>query len=506
MRSLILISAISLTGPILAAAADQATPIDPSSPASVQQLRDELQREQTHIKRLEERLAAVEAAQSAASPAPSAPGGGTSSPGTVSAATNPNALSGSFGPDGFTLASTNGANAIHFRGNVSTDGRFYTDAYTPSTDDTWLIRRLRPTLEGTIANNFDFRLMPDFAQGKTILQDAWADARIERWLILQFGKFKAPVGLERLQLEQFNRFIETSLTADLLPYRDLGVKLGGVLDAGLLSYDVGVFDGAVDGGSTDGNIVPDQNSTGKFTWDGRVFAAPFLHSEIVALKAFGAGVAGTYDNVDGIATGTATTSLLAAYKTPGQQSMFSYRSNTDAAGALNNATVAHGIERRIVPQFYYYYGSFGLLGEYVDENQQVERHLTTLATRSATLHNTAWQLQGSVFLTGEDEAYDAATPKSNFGFGQRGTGAWELIARYHVLSLDEAAFEGGSGSFANPLTSPRVARALGGGINWYLNRNFKTQLDYEVTRYVGGAVAGNRPAEHVLISQFALIF
>jgi phosphate-selective porin OprO and OprP len=504
MRWMSLLSVASLAAPLLVSAADQVPPPDPSNAESVQQLREELQREQTHIKQLEDRLATVEAAQSAAvSQAPQASGGSAS---PVAAAANPNTLLGSFGPEGFTLASADGANALHFRGNVSTDGRFYTDAYTPSTDDTWLIRRLRPTLEGTIANNFDFRLMPDFAQGKTILQDAWADARIEPWLIVQFGKFKAPVGLERLQLEQFNRFIETSLTADLLPYRDLGVKLGGVLGAGLLSYDVGVLDGAVDGGSTDGNSVPDQNSTGKFTWDGRLFAAPFLHSDLLALKGFGAGVAGTYDKVDGISTGTTTTSLLAAYKTPGQQSMFSYRSDTDAAGALNNATVAHGIERRIVPQFYYYYRSFGLLGEYVDEDQQVERHLSTLASHTATLHNTAWQLQGSVFLTGEDEAYDAATPKTNFGFGQGGTGAWELVARYHVLALDDTAFEGGSESFANPLTAPRSARAVGTGINWYLNRNFKTQLDYEVTRYVGGAQVGDRPAEHALISQFALIF
>jgi phosphate-selective porin OprO/OprP len=97
------------------------------------------------------------------------------------------------------------------------DGRYYSDSYTPTTDETWLIRRLRPTLEGTLASNFEFRIMADFAQGKTILQDAWAYARIEPWLVFQFGKFKAPVGLERLQLEQWSRFIETGLTADLPP-------------------------------------------------------------------------------------------------------------------------------------------------------------------------------------------------------------------------------------------------------------------------------------------------
>jgi len=39
-----------------------------------------------------------------------------------------------------------------------------------------------------------------------------------------------------------------------------------------------------------------------------------------------------------------------------------------------------------------------------------------------------------------------------------------------------------------------------------MNANFKIQLDYEVTRYEGGAILGNRPDERVLISQFALIF
>jgi phosphate-selective porin len=43
-------------------------------------------------------------------------------------------------------------------------------------------------------------------------------------------------------------------------------------------------------------------------------------------------------------------------------------------------------------------------------------------------------------------------------------------------------------------------------VNWYLNPNYKLQLDYEVTRYDGGAVVGNRPDERVLTLQTALIF
>jgi len=348
--------------------------------------------------------------------------------------------------------------------------------------------------------------MPDFAQGKAILQDGWADVRLEPWLVLQFGKFKAPVGLERLQLEQFARFIEPSLTSDLLPYRDLGFKVGGSLGEGILTYDFGTFDGTVDAGSTDGNSTPDFDSTGRFTWEGRVFARPFRPTDWSALRGLGFGVAETYVKDSGVNSASTTTSLLASYKTTGQQSMFSYRADTATGGVFNNATIAQGIERRVVPQFYYYVGPVGLLGEYVTESQQVQRDISATSNRLATLHNSAWQLQAAWFLTGEQEAYDTAAPRSDFRLGSGGTGAWELVARYHVISFDPDAFIDGSSSFANPVSDPLYARAIGSGINWYLDRNFKIQLDYDVTRFVGGVSGGNRAAERVLTTQFALIF
>jgi phosphate-selective porin OprO/OprP len=472
-----------------AAYADGSSPNDvPNS--DTESLRRELQQERERIQALEQRLAADEAAHAAA----------------AKTASNPNTLIGNFGAQGFTLQTVDGANQIHFRGNLSVDDRNFSDSSTPTTADSWLIRKLRPTLEGTLDNIYDFRFMPDFGLGKAIIQDAWADARIEPWLVFTFGKFKAPVGLERLQLEQFARFIEPALTADLLPYRDLGGQVGGTLGGGLLSYAFGAFDGAVDGGSTDGNTVPDANSTGKVSWHGRIYGKPFLWTDWNVLRGFGFGVAATYVNWRGVATATTTTSLLASYKTTGQQSMFAYRGNTASGGASNNATIADGIERRVVPQFYYAYRFVSLLGEYVAEDQQVNRVLSATSSRAATLHNSAEQLQLAVFLTGEDEAFDRATPRRDFGLGQGGPGAWEWVARVHRLRFDRAAFDGGAGSFANPGSAPLAAQALGTGVNWYLNRNFKIQLDYEVTRFDGGATKGDRPQERVLTSQFALIF
>jgi phosphate-selective porin OprO/OprP len=462
-------------------------------------LRRELQLEKERIQVLEQRLEADEAIQRAAASTPA-----VASP--VAASTSASTLQGSFGPQGFTLQTADGGNLIHFRGNLSVDDRDFTDAHTPSTADTWLIRKLRPTLEGTVGGIYDFRFMPDFGLGKTIIQDAWADARVQPWLVFTFGKFKVPVGLERLQLEQFARFIEPALTADLLPYRDLGAQLSGSFAKGLLSYAVGQFDGAVDGGRTDGNTVPDANSTGKFSWHARLYSKPFVQTDWSVLQGLGLGVAATYVNWKGVASATSTTSLLVSYKTTGQQPLLTYRANTASGATPNNATIANGIERRLVPQFYYAYRMVGLLGEYVSEDQQVSRAFSAAGVRQATLHDTAEQLQLAVFLTGEDEGFDRAAPRRDFGLAAGGAGAWEWVARYHELHFDRDAFDAGANSFANPATAPVAAYAWGTGINWYLNRNFKIQLDYEVTRFEGGASLGDRPDERVLTSQFALIF
>ena len=466
-----------------------------SAPADTHTLQQQLQQQEAQLRALQRQLADDESKQQAAAAPSSAQAAQANAAGHGSLASH-------FGNDGFTLSDEDGANQLHFRGNIAVDGRYYSDAYSPQTNDTWLIRKLRPTLEGTLASRYDFRIMPDFAQGKAILQDGWADARVRPWLVFQFGKFKAPVGLERLQLEQFQRFIEASLPSDLLPYRDLGTKVGGSVLAGVLNYDVGVFDGDVDGGSSDTNSLPDENSTGKFAWQARLFAVPFLKSGIAGLKKLGFGVAETYVRDRGVATTATTTSLLAGYKSTGQQSMFSYRSNT--ATGYNNATIANGLERRLVPQLYYYYGPFGLMSEYVTETQQVSRNLSAASVRHGTLRNDAWQIQTYWSITGEDEGYDIAGPRHPVGQG--GVGAWELALRYHAIEFDPQAFTDGTGSFANPTSAPRAARALGAAVNWYVTYNFKIQLDYEVTHFTGGALVGNRPAEHVLTSQFSLVF
>jgi phosphate-selective porin OprO and OprP len=396
------------------------------------------------------------------------------------------------------LQSADGANIIRFRANLQVDGRWYSDNVTPGTADTFLIRKARPYIEGTLDNIYDFRVMPDFGQGKALLVDAYVAGRFKSWLTVQAGKFKGPVGLERLQPDQYNRFLELGLPSDLVPNRDLGVQLGGDLFGGTLSYAVGYFDGVTDGNSTDANSSPDVDNDGKKDAAGRLFAQPFLQSGNPYLSGLGFGVGGTYVN----ATGSATNTLLATYKTTSTQNFFAYRTGT-------SATYADGKRERVAPQFFYYAGSFGLLGEYVQSRQDVSRQLSTTVKRSERLDNSAWQVSASYFLTGERESYNNFVPKSRFTPGRQGSGwgAWELVARIQELRIDQAAFAGGAASFADPNASPRQAISYGIGLNWYLDEYLKWMFDYEHTRFAGGGAAGtDRPDERAFLTRFALAF
>ena len=94
-------------------------------------------------------------------------------------------------------------------------------------DDQFLLRRVRPIVEGTVGGIYDFRFTPDFVQGKTVIQDAYITGRFSPYFQLTAGKFKAPIGLERLQSASDIRFIERAYPTQLVTNRDLGVQIAG---------------------------------------------------------------------------------------------------------------------------------------------------------------------------------------------------------------------------------------------------------------------------------------
>ena len=239
----------------------------------------------------------------------------------------------------------------------------------------------------------------------------------------------------------------------------------------------------------------------------RIFATPFIESDIFALRGLGFGIAASRARDSGAdVTATATNTLLPSYRTPGQQTFFSDRTGT-VAGSAEGYTLSNGRHDRIGPQFYYYNGPFGLIGEYTRVKQDVRRTNAAGVTRTGTLDHKAWQLAGSWLLTGEDASFRSVTPSRSYALGQPGWGALELVTRVSVLDIDDATFAGGSNSFANPNTRASKATEWVVGLNWYLSQNFRLAANYEQTRFDGGAAAGaDREDEKAFLTRFQVAF
>ena len=201
-KRLVALAALSLPiGPVVAQNAPAPTPASvPGTPTDTAALLRKIEDQERRIEALEHKLQHQEeleaeasqksAAERAATPTPAS----TSTAGATAAVAGQAAISATnttqaaagtviAGPSGLFIQSNDGANVIRFRGNLAVDGRWYSDHVTPETADTWLFRRVRPYFEGTLDRIYDFRFMPDFGNGKSIIVDAFVTATVPRSLI-----------------------------------------------------------------------------------------------------------------------------------------------------------------------------------------------------------------------------------------------------------------------------------------------------------------------------------
>ena len=396
----------------------------------------------------------------------------------------------SLGEKGFAFGSGDGNFTINLQGLLQFDSRTFFKDGGINGNDGFVLRRARPIISGTVFKDFDFLFVPDFGANTTlnsapVIQDAYLNYRYRQELQLRFGKYKSPVGLELLQSDSLMTFIERALPSDLVPNRDLGAELLGDLFDGRVSYAAGIFNGVADQASS-GNL--DFEDGKEFV--GRIFLQPFKKSRAAALQGLGFGVGGSYGSRFGTA---ANSGLAGGYTTDGQQRFFVY----------TNGIAAGGTQWRISPQGYYYYGPFGLLGEYVVSSQEVLK--TTAPTATAELEHKAWQIVGSWVLTGEDNTYKGVVPSHPFNPGAGQWGAVQLAARYARLDVDSDTFP----MFANPATSAQSAKSWSVGVNWWLNRNVRISADFARTTFAGGAGTGatvTQQPENVLFTRVQFAF
>jgi phosphate-selective porin OprO and OprP len=494
MRSHTLPILLAITAAILSCATLPSTPANAQSAGTTDPRDQVIQELRSEIKRLEQRVDALEGldqkvrvidrkldvqAEAAATRAREAP--------VVKA-----------GADGFSIASPDHFYNINFGGILQGDGRFFTSGNDKNGGSTFFLNRVRPILTGSVGEYYNFNITPDFGQGRTVLQDAYLNVTYFDYASLRTGKYKAPLDLERLQSDRDLEFSERSEIQNLVPNRDYGADLHGRLFEGRLFYDAALMNGVP---NNTASVDSDLNDGKDFV--GRVFATPFSLSETHWLKNLGFGFGGS------IGDERATTTSI--YRTYGQSTWFTYTKGVTAAGQ----------RYRYEPQAYYYYKGFGLLAAYakdsheLNRNARVKKSATTFhyVNDYATFADSAYVVQGSYLLTGEDASYGWVKPYRPFDPRNGKWGAWELAARISNVAADTGQFKL---KFADPTMSAKTATEYAFGVNWYLNPNIKWQFDYARTFFNWGAgkagatnattVVKDRPDESVFETQLQLTF
>lgn len=256
---------------------------------------------------------------------------------------------------------------------------------------------------------------------------------------LQFGHFKEYFGMERTDSSANALFVERAAIDVFTPQRNLGVQGMRYNKRGTAS--LGIFTDSLQTNTNKDDVAV----TSRVTYSWPLAEHSLLHlggagsyrkMEQVGFSATPADSAAT--NVDAVSTGTL------------------YDVDTMLLGGLEAG---------------YSWKNTLLRGEYMTA------HLDRSTAADATLDG--WYAQASWVLTGESYQYSVAKdalflpvrPARPFSLKANTWGAWELGARYQVLSLTDGSISGGD------------MRVMSGGLNWYPNSNWRvsSELSYVTT-------------------------
>lgn len=364
-------------------------------------------------------------------------------------------------------------------GYLQADTRsFATD--TGSHDQT--LRRLRFKADAKAFKYFRASTLIETASSRLQVLNAWLELAPRPEIAIRVGKDKAQFGIERLQSATAMTFIERGYPTQLAPNRDIGVAVRGDIAGGILHYSAAVVNGVAN------NAVLESETDDELEYNLHVLVSP-LKKAVPSID-FAIGGAATF----GRTHGTLASTGLSSIKSAGQVTIVRFVGG-GATDTMDTTAVADGFRKRFTGHAYYYGGPIGALAEYVADTEPV-----ALAGTHTPITNHAWQIATSFALTpGDRPSYKGLSPKKPFDLEERTWGALEIAARYSELRIDEAAFEAG---ILKDTASVSRARAGTLGVNWYFNKHFKLQLNYEATKFKGGAENGDRPSEHLIATRF----
>lgn len=382
--------------------------------------------------------------------------------------------------NGFLLRSPDRDFQLRITGQIQADYRDYQDRHDTTDLPTFLVRRARLGIEATLLRYYEFRLLPDFGRGETRLQDAFFNVHYWDGFQFEVGKFKQPFSQEFLIQDRFVPFVERSIFDQLGPARDVGVMVHGQKLLGdRLDYALSVY-----GGVRDGDLDNDRNKEGA----GRVALRPFRGEGLPEwLTGLQVGLAGTVGEDEGV---------LAAptLRTPANVPWFAFRSDAKPDGA----------RWRWSPELAYVRGPLAVAAQYYRDARTYRVGQDDLTVRGEGMYVFA-----TLLLTGEERTSlsQPIDPLREFNpkAGCYGPGAVEVVGRVSRLALDAPA------RIYDPDRSATAATETTLGVNWYLNRWVRFQLNWEYAHFANRVRLGDKPADRLnhqnaFVSRFQIVF
>ena len=366
---------------------------------------------------------------------------------------------------GVTVKTRDGQFSTKIGGRVQADAATYSGE--PEIGNGTEIRRARMYLNGTMYNDWAYKLEYDFANtganGKGIA-DAFLAYNGFDDLEIKVGHFKDPFSLEQQASSNNVLFTERSLVSAFAAGRHIGAMVSTKQQHWTLAG--GVFGDSLT--ATNGTAHDQDEGWGL---GARGTFAPI--NEKTKVLHFGLGL--NYRDTGG----------------EGNKTSFKQQPETHIGG-INIADTGKTITNvtdfsKVGAEIATVMGPFSAQAEYI----------TTSVNRNAAsdLNFDGWYAQAGFFLTGESRNYKKGvfggiTPKTNVGDG--GIGAWELALRYSTLDLIDKDINGGD------VDSYTL------GVNWYATPTLRFSANYiDVLDVKGGKYDGQEPRLFQVRSQWA---
>jgi len=453
---------------------------DPASDAAeIQALREQIVLLQKRLDAIEAREAAAQA-KAAAAPAPATTAAAPAA--AAPAKSSPDATTVKFNSKGFSLSTADGGFGFQIRPRLQNDFHFFPDSRDGNNE--FYVRRAILSLRGNIGDSVRWIVSPNFGGSSTVLDDAWIELSPTKNLTAYVGKIQIFEGLENIQSNAKLLFIERGTPYNLVPGRELGIKILGKAAEGLVNYGFSVTNDALDSTSANNSA----NTSGDLATGAYLFLTPATKDKDSLLSGLGVGMA-VSTAVSDTTIGTSNSDRSIKFKTGGRNTFLS----------IQNGVIVLGTHNRFNPQFYYYHGPLGILSEYIVSTSKMSR-----GGVSRDISNSAWTVQASWVVTGEEASFNGVKPSHPFAFGKGGWGAWELGARLNAFDADKDLFTGDATTKLASSTSAQKLMAWGLVAKWYLTENLLWALNYERTDFSG--LGANRSTEDVITTRLQIDF